>query len=99
MFVSLSQRLLVEKITFQSGLGFYPEATSVGNYIKNNLQKYDKLIILANNWPKDILSFTVIPREPKTILKQNYQSYEYSGQELTSYLISDIKNNKFRMLI
>ena len=96
MFVSLSQRLLVEKITFQSGLGFYPEATSVGNYIKNNLQKYDKLIILANNWPKDILSFTVIPREPKTILKQNYQSYEYSGQELTSYLISDIKNNKFK---
>ncbi len=91
---SVYQRMLVQKIFFQPNLGFYPIATSVGQFVKQNLDLHHPVVILASNWPKDILSFVISPIEPNMVLAHNYQPYEYDGKDPTINLMIDITNNQ-----
>lgn len=95
---SIYQRMIVEEEPFQ--LGFYREATAVGGALRAFYQNNDvvnNIIILANNWPKDVLSFSATPYDPKLVLLHNYQGYEYQGQDATTNLIADLKSKKLNL--
>lgn len=97
-FSSIYQRMIIEEQPFQ--LGFYREATAVGKVLRNYYHSDsspDNIIILANNWPKDLLSFLATPNNPQLVLLHNYQGYEYQGHDATEYLIDDLASKKLNL--
>lgn len=93
--LSLS-KLYLEKKPFLSG--FYPEATIVGQYLKEHNFDESKTILYAGNWPKDILTFLSL-KDPGSYvkdqeIKNNYAPYNTASNDGLPEIIADLKKRK-----
>ena len=60
--------------------GFYPETTVVGDFMKNNLERYE--FYLTDNYPRDILTFLTYDGQGNPFVK-HYQWFEKKESFLT----------------